>query len=64
MRRKKLLHLHEEKLAEEATAALEGLPALQPGTGRLYLWLMKAISWDNMGWVKAPEAARAAVPTQ
>ena len=61
MPRRKLLQLHEESLAAEAAAALEDMPALQPGTGNLYLWLMEEIAWDNMGWNRAQEAARAAV---
>ena len=59
MPRRKVLHQHGDKLAAEAAAALEHLPAMQPGTGRLYLCLMEAISWDNMGWARAQEAARA-----
>ena len=61
MPRRKLLQLHEESLAAEAAEALEDMPALQPGTGNLYLWLMEEIAWDNMGWNRAQEAARAAV---
>ena len=46
-------------LAAEAAAALEDLPAVKPGSGRFYLWLMEAIAWDNLGWSRAQEAARA-----
>ena len=59
MPRKKLLHKHYDMLAAEAAAALEDLPAVKPGSGRFYLWLMEAIAWDNLGWSRAQEAARA-----
>ena len=59
MPRRKLLQRHEDCLAAEAPAALEDLPAMQPGSGYVFPVLTQAIGWDNLGWARAQEVARA-----